>query len=61
MSNHVFGYSGLRDMNVEFQQLPVNPRSAPQRVVLTHLSDKFPDLLSNEGTSSFSPQLFQFQ
>ena len=51
MPNHVFGYSGLRDMNVEFQQFSMNSRCAPQRVGLTHRSNEIPDRWINNGTS----------
>ncbi len=51
MLNHVFGYSGLRNMTVEFQQLPLNPLSAPQRIGWTHRSNETSYHWINEGIS----------
>ena len=38
-------------MNVEFEQLSVNPGGTPQRIGPTHSSNEFPDRWINKGTS----------
>jgi hypothetical protein len=48
----------LRNMNVEFQQFPVNPRSAPQRIGLTHSSNKISYRWTNERTSELLTSTF---
>ena len=45
-------------MDIEFEQLPVNPRGAPQGVGLTHVSDEFPDGRIDERTSKPRPAAF---
>ena len=51
MSNHIFRHRGLREMDVELEELPVNPRGAPQGVGLTHGSNKISDGWINKGPS----------
>ncbi len=58
MPNHVFGYGGLQEMNVELQELPVNPWGSPQRIGLTHVSDEISFRLINEGTSELFTSTF---
>ena len=58
MPNHVFGYSGLRNMNVDFQQFPVNSRGAPQRIGLIHRSNEISNRWINEGTSELFTSTF---
>jgi hypothetical protein len=49
MPNHILGDGNLGEMNVELEQLPVNPRSAPQRVGLTHRSNEISEGWINTG------------
>ena len=39
-SHHVLRHGGLRDLNAELQQLPMNARGAPERVDQADLSDQ---------------------
>ncbi len=51
MPSHVFGYSGLRNMNVASQQLPLNPLNTPQRIAWTHRPNEASYRWINEGMS----------
>ncbi len=44
MACHVLGDRGLRSLNSEFEQLAVDPRRAPQRVLLADARDQLADV-----------------
>src|SRR5262245_53642767 len=45
--HHVDRDRRLRDIDAQFEQLAVDPRSAPQRILNTHSSDQVAHLLAN--------------
>ena len=49
MPNHILGDGSLGEMNVELEQLPMNPWSAPQRVGLIHGSNEISEGWINTG------------
>ena len=49
MSHHVLGDGGLGDLDAEFQQLAVNARCTPARVVAAHHPNQIPNLLRHPG------------
>ena len=49
MSHHVFGDGGLGNLDTQFQQLAVNARCTPARVVAAHHPDQIADLLWYAG------------
>ncbi len=51
ITNHILRYGRLREVNVEFEQLPVNPRCPPQEIGLTHVSDEIPHCWIDGGTT----------
>ena len=54
MARRVFRYGCLRDFEVGLQQLSVNMRRAPRRVLAGHSSDKVADLLRQGRSPRFS-------
>jgi len=54
MSHHVFGDSGLGNLDTQFQQLAVNARCTPTRVVAAHHPDQIPDLLRYAGPTGLA-------
>lgn len=55
MPNHVLGDGRLRNLEPQFDELTVNPRSAPQWVRNAHLSDETLNLLLEFWSSRASP------
>ena len=51
VTNHILGHGCLGDMNIEFEQLSVNPRGSPQGIGPTHVSDEFAYRGIEGGTS----------
>src|SRR4051812_21416637 len=49
MSHHVFGDGGFGDLDAQFQQLAVNARCTPARVVTAHHPNEISDLLRHVG------------
>lgn len=58
-SDDVFGNSGLRDLDADFQQFSVDARSAPEGIGRTHLADKFDDL-GRHGRATWKVVAFPF-
>ena len=54
MSHHVLGDGGLGDLDAEFQQLAVNARRAPERVIAAHHPDQIPNLLRHPGPTGLA-------
>jgi hypothetical protein len=50
MADQVLGDSCLRHLNTEFQQLPLNARSAPRRIGETHSSDDVSNFTGHRRT-----------
>lgn len=53
MSQHVFANGWLGDLDTQFEQLTMDARCAPQRIVATHP----PDQITNSGGSAGRPSL----
>jgi hypothetical protein len=49
MSHYVLGDGGLGDLDAEFQQLAVNARCIPARVVAAHHPNQIPNFLRHPG------------
>ena len=54
MSHHVCGDGGLGNLDTQFQQLAVNARRTPARVVAAHHPDQIPDLLRYAGPTGLA-------
>jgi len=57
-TNHILGHGCLREVNIEFEQLSMNPRGSPQGIGPTHVSDEIPDGWIDERTSRPRPAAF---
>ena len=58
LPNHVFGYRRLGNMNIQLEQLSVNPRGSPQRIGLTHVSNELLYGWIDEWTFMLLPPAF---
>ena len=54
MSHHVFGDGGLGNLDTQFQQLAVNARCTPARVVAAHHPDQIADRLRYAGPTGLA-------
>src|SRR5215469_8576685 len=50
-AHHVFAYAGLTDVDAQLEEVAVDARSAPKRVVAAHLPNQFSDLLRHRRAS----------
>jgi hypothetical protein len=58
MSSHVFGDGGFCDLDTQFEQLTVDARSTPQRIVATHPADQITNLLRQHRTPGLATPHF---
>jgi len=54
-ADHVLTHAGFAEVNPQLEQLTVNPRRAPERVLSAHRTNQVADLLRNGGASGFTP------
>jgi hypothetical protein len=52
---HVAGHRGLRHVEAEFEQFPMDPRRAPQKIISAHSNDKGTDLAVDPRASATPP------
>ena len=53
-AHHVFADAGLADVDAQLEQLPVNPRCTPPRILPAHPADQASDLVGNRGPSGLA-------
>src|SRR5664279_1669677 len=53
-ADHVFAHAGLADVNAEFEEFPVDTRSAPERVLAAHLPNQLTDFLRHRRAAALA-------
>ena len=61
MSHHVLGDGGLGDFDAQFQQLAVNARCTPARVMTAHHPNQTPNLVRYPGSTWLAQWIFHVQ